>query len=227
LAKQTFSFGEVVDVLLVREAIVESSRRDHIAYGAKKGSGQGHKAYRYRRSDHSRSRSRNIGRRQQKASMGRHTGHRQSKGNNRPHAPEQETGPPPVLWTAAMEGNLDTCRHLLQDSSIDVDETYKSWTPLMKASEEGNVEIVELLLDNGADIKATNLKGRDSLSFAAAPSMKRVSTPRHFYVLRLLVERGADPLRQDDRGLTAKDRAKEEGRDDIVKCLEDLEYGLL
>ena len=46
------------------------------------------------------------------------------------------------------------------------------------------------------------------------------------YVLRLLVERGADPLRKDERGQTAKDRAKQEGRDDIVKCLEELESGI-
>ena len=93
----------------------------------------------------------------------------------------------------------------------------------MKAAEEGYAEIAQLLLDRGADIKCTNRKGRDALSFAAAPSMKRASTDGHRYVLRLLVERGADPLRKDERGQTAKDRAKQEGRDDIVKCLEELE----
>ena len=96
----------------------------------------------------------------------------------------------------------------------------------MKAAEEGYTEIAQLLLDRGADIKCTNRKGRDALSFAAAPSMKRASSDGHRYVLRLLVERGADPLRKDERGQTAKDRAEQEGRDDIVKCLEELEGGI-
>ena len=132
----------------------------------------------------------------------------------------------PALWKATEEGNVDTCRRLLEDQSVDTDEPHKLWTPLMKASENGNAEIAELLLNRGADIKATNRKGRDALSFAAAPSMKRASTDGHRFVLRLLIERGADPLRKDDSGQTAKDRAKQEGRDDIVKCLEEIECGI-
>ena len=56
--------------------------------------------------------------------------------------------------------------------------------------------------------------------------MKRASTDGHRYILRMLVEGGADPLRKDDEGMTAKARAKLEGRDDIVKCLEELECGI-
>jgi len=92
----------------------------------------------------------------------------------------------------------------------------------MKAAEEGYPEIAQLLLEKGADIKSKNSKGRDALSFAAAPSMKRASTDGHRYVIRLLIERGADPLQEDKRGQTALDRAKQEGRDDIVECLEQL-----
>ena len=96
----------------------------------------------------------------------------------------------------------------------------------MKAAEEGHVEICEMLLASRADITAMNKKGRDALSFAAAPSMKRPSSDKHRYAVRLLVERGADPLRKDERNQTAKERAKQEGRDDIVKCLEELECGI-
>ena len=96
----------------------------------------------------------------------------------------------------------------------------------MKAAEEGFVDIAWLLLDRDADVKYTNKNGRDALSFAAAPSMKRASIDGHRYILRLLVEKGADPRRKDERGMTAKARAKEEGRDVIVKCLEELECGI-
>ena len=118
---------------------------------------------------------------------------------------------------------MDKCRCLLEDQGIDVDEPYKLWTPLIKASEEGYAEIAQMLVERGADVKSTNRKGRDALSFAASPSMKRASTDGHRYILRLLVEYKADPLRKDKCGRTALDRAKHERRDDIVKCFEELE----
>jgi hypothetical protein len=146
-------------------------------------------------------------------------------GDNRQRFPELDR-PPPPLWKALEEGDLDSCRRLLDDPTLDVDESYKFWTPLMKAAELGHAEIAQLLLDRGADISSTNRNGRDALSFAAAPSMKKASTDGHRYILRSLIERGADPLRKDERGQTARERAKQEGRDDIVKCLEELECGI-
>ena len=223
-SKQHFSLGEVSDVVGVRDAIVlmNYDRNYDRPHGGKKGSGKAN----FKR-HHDRSRSRSGGRRRHsgKGAIDSRTGKGRSKGDKREKSPGRDTEPP-ALWKATEEGNVDTCRRLLEDQSIDVDEPHKLWTPLMKAAEEGYAEIAQLLLDRGADIKCTNRKGRDALSFAAAPSMKRASTDGHLYVLRLLVERGADPLRKDERGQTAKDRAKQEGRDDIVKCLEELESGI-
>ena len=223
-AKQHFILGEVSDVVGVRDAIVlmNYDRNYDRPHGGKKGSGKAN----FKR-HHDRSRSRSGGRRRHsgKGATGSRKGKGRSKGDKRRKSPDWNTWPP-ALWKATEEGNVDTCRRLLEDQSIDVDEPHKLWTPLMKAAEEGYPEIAQLLLDRGADIKCKNRKGRDALSFAAAPSMKRASTDGHRYVLRLLVERGADPLRKDERGQTAKDRAKQEGRDDIVKCLEELESGI-
>ena len=139
--------------------------------------------------------------------------------------PRGESGPPPVLWKAVEEGDFDEVRRLLQVNDCDPDETHKLWTPLMKAAEEGHIQIATLLLDRGADVHAKNKKGRDSLSFAAAPSMRRESTDSHSHMLQLLVSRGADPLRKDERGRTAKDIATHEGRHETVKVLEELECG--
>ena len=44
------------------------------------------------------------------------------------------------------------------------------WTPLMRASEDDNVEIMKVLLEYKADVNAQTSKGRTALSFAAAPS---------------------------------------------------------
>ena len=129
----------------------------------------------------------------------------------------------PLLWKAASENDIELCINLLEDPSIDADETHKLWTPLMKAAEEGHVEVVQMLLDRGADIKAMNKKGRDALSFAAAPSIKRLTNDKHLHVLRLLVERGADPHHKDEARQTAKERARVQGNDAIVAYLEELE----
>ena len=86
----------------------------------------------------------------------------------------------------------------------------------MQAAEMGYAEIVQLLLDRGADIKATNKKGRDALSSAAAPSMMKPTTESHRFVIRALVERGANLDGKDVCGFTAKDRAELEGRWEIV-----------
>ena len=222
-AKQHFSLGEVSDVVGVRAAIVRSNVDYDRPHGRKKGLGKAN----FKR-HHDRSRSRSGGRRRHsgKGAIGGRKGKGRSKGDKRGKSLERATKPPPALWKTVEDGDVDAVRRLLEDQSVDVDEPHKLWTPLMKAAEEGFVVIAGLLLDRGADVKLTNRKGRDALSFAAAPSMKRASTDGHRYILRMLVEGGADPLRKDDERMTAKARAKAEGRDDIVKCLEELECGI-
>ena len=239
-SKQTFNMGEVFDIVSIHRqtqarslirpsvAIGRSCRHYERPNGGKKGGGKAPV-----RKDH-RDRSRSGGRRNNRRGSnrnggpigGRKGGKGRSKGNSRRHSPARDTGPPPALWMAAEEGNVDTCRFILNDQSRNVDEPYKLWTPLMKAAEKGYIEIALLLLCRGADITAVNRKGRDALSFAAAPSMKRASTDDHCCVLRSLVEYGADPLRKDQSGQTAKERAKQESRHDIARCLEELEGGI-
>ena len=90
----------------------------------------------------------------------------------------------------------------------------------MKAAEEGHEQILSLLIDKGADLSIANRKGRDALSFAAAPSMKR---PTPTATLRLLIERGADLSHVDGDGMTAKERAMKEKRDDAVAIFEEFE----
>ena len=96
---------------------------------------------------------------------------------------------------------------------VKTEETFKGWTPLMKAAEENRVEIARLLLEHNANINATNRKGRSVLSFAAAPSMNRNTACD---TLRLLLDHGADVNLKDENGQTAKGHAKKEERDDAL-----------
>lgn len=250
---QGFNLGETSDVIAVHAALQNSPTNNRNMQDDKKGSGKiicGQHDDRRRSRSSRRSSNRDglhddnkgfgkskRGRRQYRnrsrsGQDGRHIGkgpiHEHGvKGRSKGDKPEKVLELPSFLWKATETGNVNECKNLLEDHSIDVDKGYKHWTPLMKASEEGYVEIARLLLDRGADIQATNRKGRDALSFAAAPSMKKPWTEGHRYVLTLLFERGADPSRRDERGQTALDRARQEGREESVNCLEDIMRGFV
>ena len=92
----------------------------------------------------------------------------------------------------------------------------------MKASEEGFVEIMKMLIKMNVDVEAVNRNGRTALSFAAAPSMRlseRRDTP--IGALWLLLRNGADPKRKCiAKKWTPKQYAEKEKRVDAVKVLE-------
>lgn len=126
--------------------------------------------------------------------------------------PSRDKPEKPKLWSAIELGDEATAKRLLNEGA-DPEEKYLSWSPLLKAAEEGHTEIIKCLLEKKADLEVSNKKGRTALSFAAAPSMKR---PTPTAALRLLLERGADPGHKDDMGVTPKARAAKEKRDDAV-----------
>ena len=90
----------------------------------------------------------------------------------------------------------------------------------MKSAEDGQVDIIETLLDAGADIEACNRKGRTPLSFAAAPSMGR---PTKVGALKLLLRKGADVNHEDLNGNTPKDHASHENRWEALKAFAEFE----
>ena len=109
---------------------------------------------------------------------------------------------------------------MLLQGSVDVEEKFNGWSPLMKAAEEGHMQIIRELVSKRANLEVTNKKGRGPLSFAAAPSMKRQVS---LEALRLLLEAGADPTRMDEGGYTAKERAMMEKRHDAVAVFDEFD----
>lgn len=130
----------------------------------------------------------------------------------------------PELWAAIERGDETSVSQLLAQGK-DPEERHEGWTPLMKAAEEGAVEVIRMLLAKKVDVEAHNKKGRTALSFAAAPSFNsQTKTERDTPVmaLRLLLENGADPKHKDDRGCTAKQMAsKGKGREDALSIFEE------
>ena len=111
--------------------------------------------------------------------------------------------PKPELWAAVENGDVALVQKLLQNDAS-VNDTYKAWTPVMKAAEEGYIEVTQMLLARRCNLEAVNKTGRTALSFAAAPSMGRQP---NLTVLQILLQAGANIDHKDVRGETAKSRA--------------------
>ena len=129
----------------------------------------------------------------------------------------------PELWKAVAQGDAAKVQELLNQGK-DPTETFEGWSPLMKASEEGNEEVIRMLLNKKVDIEVTNRKGRTALSFAAAPSNDG-STRRLTAVaaMRLLLQNGADAHKADEKGETATSRATNNKRDDALAVFDEFD----
>jgi hypothetical protein len=94
------------------------------------------------------------------------------------------------LSAAVRGGDVAAVRALL-DSGVDVNTKFRyDVTALFYACDRGNVAIVQLLLERGADPNAIDtFYGVSPLDMASSPAMGR--TPRHAEVVRLLLEHGA------------------------------------
>ncbi|MBW2570521.1 MAG: ankyrin repeat domain-containing protein [Deltaproteobacteria bacterium] len=94
------------------------------------------------------------------------------------------TGCGPALRQAAIKGDINSVKALL-DQGVDVNEKFLgSWTALMLASDNEHIEVVKMLLDRGAtNINATSV-GWTALSMAARRG--------HTDIVNLLIDRGAD-----------------------------------
>jgi len=80
----------------------------------------------------------------------------------------------------------------------------KAWSPFLEAVYSGCLEMVMLLIDNGADVNWANDEGRTPLMEAAANG--------HLEIMELLVAKGAMVDAVDRAGLTAADRANKENK---------------
>jgi ankyrin repeat protein len=100
------------------------------------------------------------------------------------------------LFEAVMSGNLAEVKRLVIDCGIDPNarEDDKSATPLHAAAESGSPEVVEFLLEHGADLNARDKYGDTPLHYAAAFG--------HPETVRLLLERGTDPNIRNKYGAT-------------------------
>lgn len=100
----------------------------------------------------------------------------------------------PALNRAVQKDDLKKVRKLVAEGSAVANCVYNTGfhTPLMDAA-LGNHEMVELLIELGADVNVRNERGETALSGG---------TTRNVAVAKALVEAGADVNAQDKRGET-------------------------
>jgi ankyrin repeat protein len=121
-----------------------------------------------------------------------------------------------AICEAAREGNKLAVMDLT-NRGVDINMTgggTLDFSPLMWAAEEGNVEMIKLLLDKGADPNLTNRRGMCALLLAAKNG--------HIQCVGFLLERGA-AVECETQGVTPLHAAVAYGHFDIVRML--LEYG--
>jgi ankyrin repeat protein len=130
-----------------------------------------------------------------------------------------------ALHRAAAGGHVE-CVRMLIDAGVDVDlqDTSDGYSALMRASQSGHLEAVRLLLgggrvdvnkleleDTGAQVELRRLDGNTALSFS--------TNRNHTDISKLLLEHGADPNSQNNKGESVLMYAAEAGNAEIVQLL--------
>ena len=118
-----------------------------------------------------------------------------------------------ALHWAAYRDDVDMARALIAaGADIDARTRLVGYTPLFMASENGNREMIGLLLDAGSDASATTTTGTTPLMIAAASGSAAAVTA--------LLDGGADIQARDVyQGQTALMFAAAPGRSEVVKVL--------
>lgn len=114
-----------------------------------------------------------------------------------------------LVFKSAKEGNLKLIKKLISEKgNINArglgyasyikggqdEKTSKNWTALMTASYNNHIEVVQFLLDSGADVEAKTDVGNTALLYAC-----QANNP---VIAHLLLDHGADPKITDQKGTT-------------------------
>jgi ankyrin repeat protein len=120
-----------------------------------------------------------------------------------------------TAFLLAMEKENPEIIKLLIQGGADVNTTNEDGqTPLMTAAKVGKNEIVEALIEAKASLNTQDLLGQTALILA----IDKYAYPE---TVKILLKAGADSSIKDTNGDTALSIAKRDGREDIVKMLEE------
>ena len=131
-----------------------------------------------------------------------------------------EEGGEICLDSAAYNGHTETVRYLVGLFQVEVNHSNdESFTALHSASE--HTDVVQVLIDAGADIEAMNFEDRSPLQWACITGV--------LDVVKVLVRAGAGVCVTDSRGCACLAQASANGCTDIVRyllCLPEVDVNL-
>jgi uncharacterized protein len=119
-------------------------------------------------------------------------------------SPKDET----ALMIAALRGHVALARKLVEKGA---DVNKPGWTPLHYAATSGQLEIIDLLLENHAYIDAESPNKTTPLMMAAHYGTREA--------VKLLLQAGADPTLKNELGLSAIDFAYRADRKDVAEMI--------
>ncbi|KAL3108833.1 hypothetical protein niasHT_015009 [Heterodera trifolii] len=110
---------------------------------------------------------------------------------------------------AALANRLEVCRLLVDEWAADVNqEAIDGTTALIRASDEGHVDVATFLIERGANLDHTDMDGYDSLMCAVKKGKTEMA--RH------LVAIGANTDQIGTDGKRARDLAEESGIAEMI-----------
>jgi len=116
------------------------------------------------------------------------------------------------LNQAVVDGDIDRVKSLISEGAdLNPKKNIMGWTLLQTAIQNRRTEIVTLLIDKGADIKAKDNRGRTPLHFAAETGQKEV--------VEQLIAKGAEINVTDGRADNALSLAKKNNNKEIIDLL--------
>jgi len=105
-----------------------------------------------------------------------------------------------LLIHASWYGYTEIAKILIENKANVNITNYKKQSPLQNAIQKLNIELVKLLLDNGADMKHEDENGHNALMLASThPAFGKTMSN----IIRLLIDNGANIDCQDKNGNTA------------------------
>jgi len=116
------------------------------------------------------------------------------------------------FMSAVTEGNVAVVQKYLDSGIAKVNETFFAWSPLLSAASKGQLAVVKVLAEHGADLNYRHpVTKMTAVAYATYDG--------NIELLEYLLDKGADPNIKMKGGVSMLRVAKDEGKDKEVEIL--------